>query len=121
MLLVACAKDGNNDSQKSSSMNMNQIAERYVKLVLAMGQHDSDYVDAYYGDPAWKKDAETNKRSLDQIKQEAQELMTALEHQDHSKMEPMEHLRSEYLYKQLSALNTRAEMLGGKKLKFDEE
>src|ERR1044071_1589494 len=33
---------------------MNQIAERYVKLVLKVGQHDADYVDAYYGDPAWK-------------------------------------------------------------------
>ena len=26
---------------------MDTIAERYVKLVLAMGQHDADYVDAY--------------------------------------------------------------------------
>ena len=28
---------------------MNALAERYVKLVLALGQHDVDYVDAYYG------------------------------------------------------------------------
>jgi len=34
--------------------NMNDIAERYVKLVLLAGQHDSDFVDAYYGDPSWK-------------------------------------------------------------------
>ena len=27
---------------------------RYVKLVLALGQHDADYVDAYYGPPEWK-------------------------------------------------------------------
>ena len=31
---------------------MNTIAERYVKLVLAVGQHDADYVDAFYGPPA---------------------------------------------------------------------
>ena len=31
---------------------MNPLAERYVKLVLAMGQHDADYVDAYYGPPS---------------------------------------------------------------------
>ena len=31
---------------------MNTIAERYVKLVLAVGQHDADYVDAYYGQPS---------------------------------------------------------------------
>ena len=28
---------------------MNGIAEKYVRLVLALGQHDTDYVDAYYG------------------------------------------------------------------------
>ena len=27
--------------------SMNLLAERYVKLVLAFGQHDADYVDAY--------------------------------------------------------------------------
>ena len=37
---------------------MNGIAERYVKLVLAVGRHDADYVDAYYGPPEWKKDSE---------------------------------------------------------------
>ena len=30
------------------------IAERYVKLVLAVGQHDVDYVDAFYGPAEWK-------------------------------------------------------------------
>ena len=34
--------------------DMNAIAERYVKLVLLVGQHDSNFVDAYYGDPTWK-------------------------------------------------------------------
>ena len=33
---------------------MNALAERYVKIVLALGQHDADYVDAYYGPPEWK-------------------------------------------------------------------
>src|SRR5512140_3203771 len=28
------------------AMTMNQIAERYVKLVLAVGQHDENFVDA---------------------------------------------------------------------------
>jgi hypothetical protein len=28
---------------------MNDVAERYVRLVLALGQHDPDYVDAFYG------------------------------------------------------------------------
>ena len=44
---------------------MNTIAERYVALVLALGQHDADYVDAYYGPPAWKATATSPKKSLD--------------------------------------------------------
>ena len=36
---------------------MNAVSEGYVKLVLAMGAHDPDYVDAYYGPPAWKDEA----------------------------------------------------------------
>ena len=43
---LACTTATSYDSQR-----MNQISERYVKLVLAMGEHDADYVDAYYGPP----------------------------------------------------------------------
>ena len=49
------------------SSPMDTIAEQYVKLVLAMGQHDADYVDAYYGPPEWKKEAETSKVDLETI------------------------------------------------------
>ncbi|MBA3295715.1 MAG: hypothetical protein H0U19_02175, partial [Acidobacteria bacterium] len=43
---------------------MNTIAERYVRLVLAVGQHDADYVDAYYGPAEWKP---TEKTGLDDL------------------------------------------------------
>ena len=33
---------------------MNAVAERYAHLVLAVGQHDPDYVDAFYGPAEWK-------------------------------------------------------------------
>jgi hypothetical protein len=28
---------------------MKQVSESYVELALAVGKHDGDYVDAYYG------------------------------------------------------------------------
>ena len=46
---------------------MNAIAEQYVKLVLALGQHDPAYVDAYYGPAEWKSEAESRKRPLAEI------------------------------------------------------
>jgi hypothetical protein len=40
---------------------MNSIAERYVHLVLALGQDDPDYVDTFYGAAEWKTQAEKEK------------------------------------------------------------
>ena len=33
---------------------MNVVAQRYVHLVLALGQYDPDYVDAFYRSAEWK-------------------------------------------------------------------
>ena len=43
------------------------VAEQYVKLVLAVGQHDADYVDAFYGPAEWRTQAETSKTALVEI------------------------------------------------------
>src|SRR5438046_10741622 len=74
--------------------SVSEIAEAYVKLVLAMGQHDPDYVDAYYGPPEWKKQSET-KKALDAIALEATQLRDQLAK---ISMPPdeMERLRREY-------------------------
>jgi hypothetical protein len=36
---------------------LDRAAIDYVHLVLAVGRHDGNYVDAFYGPPAWKEDA----------------------------------------------------------------
>ena len=54
-------------AEPAESRSMDTIAEEYVKLVLAVGQHDTDYVDAYYGPPEWKKAAESAKAGLETI------------------------------------------------------
>ena len=50
---------------------MNAVAEAYVKLVLAVGEHDPDYVDAYYGPPAWRDEVKAAARPLAAIGAEA--------------------------------------------------
>src|SRR6266498_1955650 len=57
---------------------MNEAAERYVKLVLAVGQHDQDYVDASHGPAEWKREAERQKRPLRAIDGEAARLIQQL-------------------------------------------
>ena len=53
---------------------MRNVAERYVRLVLAVGQHDADYVDAFYGPAEWRKAAEAEKLPLAAIDQQAEGL-----------------------------------------------
>ena len=57
---------------------MNDVAELYAHLVLALGQHDPDYVDAFYGPAEWKTQAEKEKKSLDAIGVEAADLIATL-------------------------------------------
>jgi hypothetical protein len=100
---------------------MNRIAERYVRLVLAVGQHDDNYVDAYYGPEAWQAEAKAEKRSLDTIKQEAASLIEQLRKLRVSTAEEIIRLRHQYLTRQLESLVARVEMLKGVKLTFDQE
>ena len=99
---------------------MDKVAEEYVKLVLALGQHDADYVDAYYGPPAWKKDAETTKLGLDVIATRARDLIAELG-RTRQPSDETQRLRLQYLERQLSALTARVRMLKGERLSFDDE
>ncbi len=101
---------------------MNPLAERYVKLVLAMGPHDADYVDAYYGPPEWRKEAESSKRTLAAIDSDATALAAALaKTPPDTSADELIRLRHSYLTRQLDALRARVAMLQGRKLTFDEE
>src|SRR5215469_5656052 len=79
---VCCALVASNGNAYAQD-SLNPIAERYVLLVLALGQYDPDYVDAFYGPPGWKTLAEKEKKSLDAIGAEAAELIATL-NQDRS-------------------------------------
>jgi hypothetical protein len=107
---------------------MNGVAERYAHLVLALGQHDPDYVDAFYGPAEWKTQAEKERQSLDAIAAGSKELgakmqsgTAAATEEAKSSSNEMLQLRREYLEKQISALAARVRMLKGEKLKFDDE
>jgi hypothetical protein len=97
------------------------IAGDYVHLALALGEHDADYVDAYYGDPSWRDQAKREKKPVAQIESEAKALLSKLQVLNESSPDPLAPLRKRYLVAQLNALITRAQMLHGVKFPFDEE
>jgi hypothetical protein len=130
---LACQSDQPPPSAPAPSMD--PIAEKYVKLVLAVGQHDPAYVDAFYGNAEWKAEAEQAKRSLAAIDTEAVALEQELRQgpfaeaafvpagDDRARRREVElmQLRREYLTRQLGALRARVGMLQGRTLTFDEE
>ena len=93
------------------------MAEQYVRLVLAVGQHDPAYVDAYYGPAQWQEEAQRKNSGLDKIKMAAKlvrSLVAMAKPEDAA-----EKGRLKYLATQLTSLLARVEMLGGKRLSFD--
>ncbi len=105
----------------SSAATMNEIADTYVKLVLALGEHDSGYVDAYYGPEQWKLSVRTEKLSLPVIQSRVTGLQKTLKTLRVDSKDGMHQLRYEYLIKQLAAIYARTQMLEGRKFSFDEE
>ncbi len=102
-----------------SDVHLNTIAENYVKLVLSVGLHDRNYVDAYYGPEEWKHEIEQQQPRLDTINDKAQGLLDALS--TITLLTSDDKLRCQYLTKQLTALKARVAQLRGYTYSFDEE
>jgi hypothetical protein len=106
---------------KASMQTLDEVAARYVKLALALGKHDANYVDAYYGPEQWRKDADAMPRSLAAIDLEAAALYATVQASDPSPLDPMGKLRHTYLERQLGSMRVRIAFLGGGTISFDEE
>lgn len=100
---------------------VDRIAESYVKLVLAVGQHDAEYVDSYYGPPAWQEQAAARKLPLGEIRQQVVRARDDLAAINPSGLDEMETLRLRFLGKQLDSVKARIDVLSGVKMTFDEE
>jgi hypothetical protein len=95
------------------------LASDYVKLVLAVGRHDPDFVDAYYGPGAWKAEAEAgDPRPLGMLEDEGRRLLDAL---SACTVPAAEVLRRDYLLGQLGAVQAHLARLQGRRLSFEAE
>jgi hypothetical protein len=124
--LLACAACAPADEQAtqgtlSYDSLMNPIAQEYVKLVLAVGEHDGGYVDAYYGPEEWRAEVKGKKIALDTLAARARNILADLEKVDVANAEDIVKLRHAYLQRQTASVTAYIGMLNGTKLKFDEE
>lgn len=115
----ATQPSADSDTTQATSEDFDQVAERYVRLVLAVGQHDPGYVDAYYGPEDWKPMPEGEPQALSALLEEASTLrqkLTSLVFDD-----DMLTLRRRYLDRQLEAVAGYIDHLSGVSRSFDEE
>ena len=122
LLLGGCEPRGANPSAEAGgARSLDATADAYVKLGLAVGNHDPDYVDAYLGPSGWREEAERSRPSLSEIRSRADQLISTLRADLPADSDEMTRLRRRALRKNLEALAARVEMLGGKQFSFDEE
>jgi hypothetical protein len=95
---------------------LDDLAEAYVKLVLAVGRHDALYVDAYYGPAAWKTEAGTAARvPLKELIARTRTLLEGVRQASGSVD------RARYLEKQLIAVEGHLRRLSGERMTLSEE
>jgi len=115
LIIASC-----NSETKPPSMDI--IAEDYVKLVLEIGQYDNAFVDAYFGPKEWKPiEPKSETLPLERFVERANTLISQCDAWLASGDATMEVARINLLKKQLIAVRTKTEMLGGKQYSFDEE
>ena len=113
---------GCNNQERKQEKTLDEIANKYVKLVLASGQYDTDLVDAYYGPEKWKpksKDGQT--LPYEELKWQTTSLLNQIKEIDDMGFSKLKLLRYQFLNKQLQAMRTKLDMLAGKNFPFDVE
>ena len=117
LLCSACTKEAAPDF----SARLDPIAEQYVRLALALGEHDSDYVDAYFGPAEWRDVAREEALPLPEITAAAEALVARLQAVDAANAEQLLRLRHNFLLTHLQSLAAVSRVRDGLELSFDEE
>lgn len=107
---------------EQAALPMDELAERYVKTLLKLGQYDSDIVDAYYGPEEWKPTGEpADSLPGREFLAELRLIQGNLQAQQTDTLTALEKRRLAMFQKQVLAAITKVEMMQGKEFPFDEE
>lgn len=100
---------------------LDAAAERYVHAVLALGRHDADYVDAYYGPAEWKTAVDAAALPVPAVRAEGEALLATLKEFIPPATDASIVRRHAFLVRQTESLIARCRMLEGWVPSFDEE
>lgn len=120
-MFLSCKEKDDRLPPHKIKLFMSEYAEDYVKLVLKLGKHDPDYVDAFFGPEYLKREAAQDSLSPAEIAAEAQIIIDKLKELKPQYFKGALKKRYRHLLKMTESLKARAEQVGGKKFTFDEE
>jgi hypothetical protein len=115
LLVAACA------TAPAPAGDLNALAERYVRLALEIGTHEEGYIDAYYGPPEWKTEAEANPRAVAQLKIDADALRAELATAVANASDAATERRARTLEVYVSSARFRLDMIEGQRVAFADE
>lgn len=118
VIFISC----NEKKESSAAADFNKLAEQYVRLGLAIGQYDGDFVDAYYGPDSLKPT--TPKAAVfpkDSLLKAVEQLTSELDQFKKGGGNDSLALRAGWLSNQLVAFGRRIKIFSGQTVSFDEE
>ncbi|MBL8545001.1 MAG: hypothetical protein JNL81_00970 [Hyphomonadaceae bacterium] len=113
VMLAACAPRAEPD--------LNPFAEAYVRLALEIGTHEEGYIDAYYGPPEWKTEAEAYPRSTADLKAATDALSAQIATALAEARDPAVQRRARALAAYVSSARFRLDMIDGVRVPFADE
>ncbi len=125
VFLMACNEENEDIHTTSNGVDaestITEIANDYVKVIFQIGEHDPNYVDAYFGPDSLKNEALSKKLELKDITTKAKSLIEKLDNLkfDWQKVELKN--RVKYLKRMLESAIARVRYLNGERMSFDEE
>ena len=110
------------DVVERKAARLNAIGEAFVKLALALGEHDKAFVDAYHGPEEWRAAAKAEQRSLEDLETDARGLLISVARANaDGGFAKDDAIRGAMLEKLTRAALTRIEMAQGGSFSFNEE
>ena len=100
---------------------IDDAASDYVHLVLEIGAHEKGYIDAYFGPPEWRTQAEAHPRAVGELKAAADHLHAALEGMDPGALQQLELRRRAWLLANVASARFRLDMIEGARAPFQDE
>ena len=122
LLLLPVSSFGQRAKENASAFRLNKIAKDYVRLGLAIGQYDGDFVDAYYGPDSLKPT--TAKQSFfpkDSFLKAVNNLQIQLTAFIRTNKDVSLKNRARWISTQLTAFSGRMKMFAGEQSSFDQQ